>query len=84
MKKFLDLLTTLLCLSGLIQPIAVTAAAPLAVTEVSSLTFSYPDDDTIRFDLTSTGPVTAFTIRATFRQADSAYIRTVPLSNSVR
>jgi Tfp pilus assembly protein PilN len=29
-------------------------------------------------------PVTAFTIRATFRQADSAYIRTVPLSNSVR
>jgi Tfp pilus assembly protein PilN len=29
-------------------------------------------------------PVTAFTIQATFRQADSAYIRTVPLSNSVR
>jgi Tfp pilus assembly protein PilN len=29
-------------------------------------------------------PVTAFTIRATFRQADSAYIRTVPLINSVR
>jgi Tfp pilus assembly protein PilN len=29
-------------------------------------------------------PVTAFIIRATFRQADSAYIRTVPLSNSVR
>jgi hypothetical protein len=29
-------------------------------------------------------PVTAFTIRATFRQADSAYIRTVPLSQSVR
>jgi Tfp pilus assembly protein PilN len=29
-------------------------------------------------------PVTAFTIRATFRQADSAYIRTVPLSHSVR
>ena len=29
-------------------------------------------------------PVTAFTIRATFHQADSAYIRTVPLSNSVR
>jgi hypothetical protein len=28
--------------------------------------------------------VTAFIIRATFRQADSAYIRTVPLSNSVR
>jgi len=29
-------------------------------------------------------PVTAFIIRATFHQADSAYIRTVPLSNSVR
>jgi len=29
-------------------------------------------------------PVTAFTIKATFRQADSAYIRTVPLSHSVR
>jgi Tfp pilus assembly protein PilN len=29
-------------------------------------------------------PVTAFTIRATFRQADSAYLRTVPLSQSVR
>jgi Tfp pilus assembly protein PilN len=29
-------------------------------------------------------PITAFTIKATFRQADSAYIRTVPLSNSVR
>ena len=29
-------------------------------------------------------PVTAFTIKATFRQADSAYIRTVPLSQSVR
>jgi len=29
-------------------------------------------------------PVTAFTIRATFQQADSAYIRTVPLSQSVR
>jgi Tfp pilus assembly protein PilN len=29
-------------------------------------------------------PVTAFTIRATFRQADSAYIRTIPLSQSVR
>ena len=29
-------------------------------------------------------PVTAFTIRGTFRQADSAYIRTVPLSQSVR
>ena len=29
-------------------------------------------------------PVTAFTIRATDRQADSAYIRTVPLSESVR
>lgn len=29
-------------------------------------------------------PVTAFTIRATYRQADSAYIRTVPLSHSVR
>jgi Tfp pilus assembly protein PilN len=29
-------------------------------------------------------PVTAFTIRATFKQADSAYIRTVPLSQSVR
>lgn len=29
-------------------------------------------------------PVTAFTIRATFRQADSAYIRTVPLNQSVR
>jgi Tfp pilus assembly protein PilN len=28
--------------------------------------------------------VTAFTIRATYRQADSAYIRTVPLSQSVR
>ncbi len=28
--------------------------------------------------------VTAFTIRATFKQADSAYIRTVPLSQSVR
>jgi type IV pilus assembly protein PilN len=28
--------------------------------------------------------VTAFTIRATYRQADSAYIRTVPLSESVR
>ena len=29
-------------------------------------------------------PVTAFSIRATYRQADSAYIRTVPLSQSVR
>jgi Tfp pilus assembly protein PilN len=28
--------------------------------------------------------VTAFTIRATYRQADSAYIKTVPLSQSVR
>jgi hypothetical protein len=28
--------------------------------------------------------VTAFTIRGTYRQADSAYIRTVPLSESVR
>jgi Tfp pilus assembly protein PilN len=29
-------------------------------------------------------PVTAFTIRAEFRRADSAYIRTAPLSESVR
>jgi Tfp pilus assembly protein PilN len=29
-------------------------------------------------------PVTAFTIRATYHKADSAYIRTVPLSQSVR
>lgn len=29
-------------------------------------------------------PVTAFQIRASFKQADSAYIRTVPLSQSVR
>jgi Tfp pilus assembly protein PilN len=29
-------------------------------------------------------PVTAFTIRATYRQADSAYVKTVPLSQSVR
>jgi Tfp pilus assembly protein PilN len=29
-------------------------------------------------------PVTAFIIRATYKQADSAYIRTVPLSQSVR
>lgn len=29
-------------------------------------------------------PVTAFTIRATFQRADSAYIRTVPFSKSVR
>ena len=29
-------------------------------------------------------PLTAFIIRATYRQADSAYIRTVPLSQSVR
>ena len=29
-------------------------------------------------------PVTAFTIRGTYRQADSAYIKTVPLSQSVR
>jgi Tfp pilus assembly protein PilN len=29
-------------------------------------------------------PVTGFTIKATFRRADSAYIRTVPLSQSVR
>jgi Tfp pilus assembly protein PilN len=29
-------------------------------------------------------PVTAFSIRATYRQADSAYIRTVPLSESIR
>jgi Tfp pilus assembly protein PilN len=29
-------------------------------------------------------PVTAFTIRGSYRQADSAYIRTVPLSQSVR
>ena len=29
-------------------------------------------------------PVTAFTIRATYHQADSAYIKTVPLSQSVR
>ena len=29
-------------------------------------------------------PITAFTIRGTFKQADSAYIKTVPLSQSVR
>ena len=29
-------------------------------------------------------PVTGFTIRATFKQADSVYLRTVPLSQSVR
>ena len=29
-------------------------------------------------------PVTAFSIKAVFRQADSAYVRTVPLSQSVR
>ena len=29
-------------------------------------------------------PVTAFAIRATYEQADSAYMRTVPLSQSVR
>mgnify|MGYP003416986616 CR=1 FL=1 len=29
-------------------------------------------------------PVTAFSIRAAFSKADSAYIRTVPLSQSVR
>ena len=29
-------------------------------------------------------PVTAFVIRGTYRQADSAYVRTVPLSQSVR
>src|SRR6185437_1737624 len=29
-------------------------------------------------------PVPAFSIKATYRQADSAYIRTVPLSQSVR
>jgi Tfp pilus assembly protein PilN len=29
-------------------------------------------------------PVTAFVIRGTYRQADSAYLRTVPLSQSVR
>lgn len=29
-------------------------------------------------------PITAFTIRATYKQADSAYLRTVPLSQSVR
>jgi Tfp pilus assembly protein PilN len=29
-------------------------------------------------------PITAFIIRATYKQADSAYIRTVPLSQSVR
>jgi hypothetical protein len=29
-------------------------------------------------------PVTAFTLRATFKRADSAYIRTAPLSQSVR
>jgi Tfp pilus assembly protein PilN len=29
-------------------------------------------------------PLTAFVIRASYRQADSAYIRTVPLSHSVR
>jgi hypothetical protein len=29
-------------------------------------------------------PVTAFTIRGTYRAADSAYIKTVPLSQSVR
>jgi Tfp pilus assembly protein PilN len=29
-------------------------------------------------------PVTSFTIRANFRRADSAYIRTVPLTQSVR
>jgi Tfp pilus assembly protein PilN len=29
-------------------------------------------------------PVTAFSVRAAFRRADSAYIRTVPLSQSVR
>jgi Tfp pilus assembly protein PilN len=29
-------------------------------------------------------PVTAFVIRAEYRRADSAYIRTVPLSESVR
>ena len=29
-------------------------------------------------------PVTEFTIQATFAKADSAYIRTVPISQSVR
>jgi hypothetical protein len=29
-------------------------------------------------------PVTAFTIKATYRVADSAYIRTAPFSQSVR
>jgi Tfp pilus assembly protein PilN len=29
-------------------------------------------------------PVTAFSLKATFEQADSAYIRTVPLNQSVR
>lgn len=29
-------------------------------------------------------PVTAFSVKAVFRQADSAYVRTVPLSQSVR
>jgi hypothetical protein len=29
-------------------------------------------------------PVTQFTIQAAFQRADSAYIRTVPLSQSVR
>ena len=29
-------------------------------------------------------PVTQFTIQASFQRADSAYIRTVPLSQSVR
>ncbi|MFI5234292.1 MAG: PilN domain-containing protein [Gemmatimonadales bacterium] len=32
----------------------------------------------------SARPVTAFTVRATFEQADSAYVRTVPLNQSVR
>ena len=29
-------------------------------------------------------PVTAFSVKASFHQADSAYVRTVPLSQSVR
>jgi Tfp pilus assembly protein PilN len=31
-----------------------------------------------------TQPLTAFSVRATFRQADSAYIRTVPVAESIR
>src|SRR5438128_218120 len=62
MKKFFAVTSFLLCLSLLVQPICVSAAVRTAVVEVSGLTFRYPDADSVRIDLASSGPVAAYTI----------------------